>query len=40
MGDFHQTETISTLHRLKKDNVEKLEEQFPPAYTQSFKGLL
>ena len=22
MGDFHQTETISTLHRLKKDNVE------------------
>jgi len=27
MGDFHQTETISTLHRLKKDNVEKLEEQ-------------
>jgi glucosyl-3-phosphoglycerate synthase len=26
MGDFHQTETISTLHRLKKDNVEKLEE--------------
>ncbi|MCH8013200.1 MAG: glycosyl transferase [Candidatus Dadabacteria bacterium] len=27
MGDFHQTETISTLHRLKKDNVEQLEEQ-------------
>jgi len=27
MGDFHQTETISTLHRLKKDNIEQLEEQ-------------
>ncbi|MEE9239418.1 MAG: glycosyl transferase [Thermodesulfobacteriota bacterium] len=27
MGDFHQTETISTLHRLKKDNVDQLEEQ-------------
>ena len=27
MGDFHQTETISTLHRLKKDNLEQLEEQ-------------
>jgi len=27
MGDFHQTETISTLHRLNKDNVEQLEEQ-------------
>ena len=26
MGDFHQTEVISTLHRLRKDNVEKLEE--------------
>lgn len=26
MGDFHQTELISTLHRLRKDNVEKLEE--------------
>lgn len=25
MGDFHQTETISTLHRLKKDNVQQLE---------------
>ncbi|TDJ00149.1 MAG: glycosyl transferase [Candidatus Dadabacteria bacterium] len=27
MGDFHQTETISTLHRLKKDNLDQLEEQ-------------
>ncbi|MEX0998770.1 MAG: glycosyl transferase [Thermodesulfobacteriota bacterium] len=27
MGDFHQTETISTLHRLKKDNIKQLEEQ-------------
>ena len=27
MGDFHQTETISTLHRLKKDNIRQLEEQ-------------
>ncbi len=27
MGDFHQTETISTLHRLNKDNVDQLEEQ-------------
>ncbi|MCZ6556072.1 MAG: glycosyl transferase, partial [Candidatus Dadabacteria bacterium] len=27
MGDFHQTETISTLHRLKTDNVDQLEEQ-------------
>ncbi len=27
MGDFHQAEVISTLHRLKKDNVEKLEEE-------------
>lgn len=27
MGDFHQTETISTLHRLKKDNLVRLEEQ-------------
>ncbi|MEM2936716.1 MAG: glycosyl transferase, partial [Candidatus Bathyarchaeia archaeon] len=26
MGDFHQTELISTLHRLRKDNLEKLEE--------------
>lgn len=26
MGDFYQTEAISTLHRLRKDNVEKLEE--------------
>ncbi|MBI2486011.1 MAG: glycosyl transferase [Deltaproteobacteria bacterium] len=26
MGDFHQTELISTLHRLRKDNVDKLEE--------------
>ncbi|MGB7290665.1 MAG: glycosyl transferase [Thermodesulfobacteriota bacterium] len=25
MGDFYQTEAISTLHRLRKDNVEKLE---------------
>lgn len=27
MGDFHQTETISTLHRLKKDNLSRLESQ-------------
>jgi len=27
MGDFHQTETISTLHRLKKNNIDKLEEE-------------
>jgi len=27
MGDFHQTETISTLHRLKKNNIKQLEEQ-------------
>lgn len=27
MGDFHQTETISTLHRLKKDNIRQLEEE-------------
>ncbi len=27
MGDFHQTETVSTLHRLKKDNVKQLEEE-------------
>jgi len=27
MGDFHQTETVSTLHRLKKDNVKRLEEE-------------
>ncbi len=27
MGDFHQTETISTLHRLNRKNVDKLEEQ-------------
>ena len=27
MGDFHQTELISTLHRLRKDNVEKLEQE-------------
>jgi len=27
MGDFHQAETISTLHRLKKDNIKQLEEQ-------------
>ncbi|MGH7792598.1 MAG: glycosyl transferase, partial [Thermodesulfobacteriota bacterium] len=27
MGDFHQTELISTLHRLRKDNVDKLEEE-------------
>lgn len=27
MGDFQQTEVISTLHRLKKDNVEQLEEE-------------
>ncbi len=27
MGDFYQTEAISTLHRLRKDNVEKLEEE-------------
>ena len=27
MGDFHQAEVISTLHRLKTDNVEKLEEE-------------
>ena len=26
MGDFYQTESISTLHRLKTDNFEKLEE--------------
>jgi glucosyl-3-phosphoglycerate synthase len=26
MGDFHQTELISTLHRLRKDNLDKLEE--------------
>jgi glucosyl-3-phosphoglycerate synthase len=26
MGDFHQTEVISTLHRLRKDNVGRLEE--------------
>ncbi len=27
MGDFHQTETISTLHRLNKDNLAQLEEE-------------
>ncbi|MEQ9617906.1 MAG: glycosyl transferase [Deltaproteobacteria bacterium] len=27
MGDFHQTETISTLHRLNRKNVEQLEDQ-------------
>lgn len=27
MGDFHQTETISTLHRLNRKNVDQLEEQ-------------
>ncbi|MGH7791326.1 MAG: glycosyl transferase, partial [Thermodesulfobacteriota bacterium] len=27
MGDFHQTELISTLHRLSKDNVDKLEQE-------------
>ena len=27
MGDFYQTETFSTLHRLNKKNVEQLEEQ-------------
>jgi glucosyl-3-phosphoglycerate synthase len=27
MGDFYQTEAISTLHRLRKDNVEQLEEE-------------
>ena len=27
MADFHQTEVISTLHRLKKDNLDKLEEE-------------
>lgn len=27
MGDFHQTELISTLHRLRKDNVDKLEQE-------------
>jgi glucosyl-3-phosphoglycerate synthase len=27
MGDFHQTELISTLHRLNEDNVDKLEEE-------------
>lgn len=27
MGDFHQTETISTLHRLNRTNAEQLEEQ-------------
>ncbi len=26
MGDFHQSEVISTLHRLSKDNTEKIEE--------------
>jgi glucosyl-3-phosphoglycerate synthase len=27
MGDFYQTEAISTLHRLRKNNVEQLEEE-------------
>ncbi len=27
MGDFYQTEAISTLHRLRTDNVENLEEE-------------
>ena len=27
MGDFHQTESIATLHRLKKDNVDILESE-------------
>lgn len=27
MGDFYQTEVISTLHRLRKNNVEQLEEE-------------
>ena len=27
MSDFHQTGVISTLHRLKKDNLDKLEEE-------------
>ncbi len=27
MGDFYQTEAISTLHRLRKNNVETLEEE-------------
>lgn len=27
MGDFHQTETISTLHRLNRKNVDQLEEE-------------
>lgn len=27
MGDFYQTEAISTLHRLRKDNVQELEEE-------------
>jgi len=27
MGDFHQTETISTLHRLNRNNVDQLESQ-------------
>lgn len=26
MNDFHQTESISTLHRLRKDNLDKLED--------------